>query len=67
MVMKWTESQRISILFFELANVCLGEPVLNCVSKFQVRTRKTERGTAILVCFERLGRPSLYYLAGRLW
>ena len=60
MIMKWTKSQRIFILFFELAKSCLGEPVLNCVSKFQVRTRTPERGTAILVDFERLGRPSLY-------
>ena len=30
------------------------------MSKFQVRTRNTERDTAIFVYFERLGRPSLY-------
>ena len=45
---------------FEFAKYCFGELGPNHVSKFQVRTRKNERSTAMLVCFERLGRPSLY-------
>ena len=47
-------------LFFFLAKYCFGELGPNHVSKFQVRTRNNERSTAILACFERLGRPSLY-------
>ena len=46
--------------FFEFAGYCFGGLGPNHVSKFQVRTRKNERSTAILACFERLGRPSLY-------
>ena len=45
--------------FFEFAKYCFGELDPNNVSKFQVRSRKNERSTAILACFERLGRPSL--------
>ena len=52
-------------IFFNLFLVrqekyCLSELGPNHVSKFQVRTRINERSTAILACFERLGRPSLY-------
>ena len=46
--------------FIEFVGYCFGELGPNRVSKFQVRTRKTERSRAILACFERLGRPSLF-------
>ena len=49
----------IFFFFLEFAKYCFGELGPNHVSKIQVRTRKNERSTAILDCFERLGRPSL--------
>ena len=57
------EKSTFFFFFFEFAKYCFGELGPNHVSKFQVRTRKNERSTAIFACFERLGRPSLYYFA----
>ena len=57
--MKFMKSQHF-FFFFEFVGYCFGELGPNHVSKFQVRTRKNERSTAVLACFERLGRPSLY-------
>ena len=53
------EKSTYFILVFEFAKYCFGELSPNHVSKFQVRTRKNARSTAILAGFDRLGRPSL--------
>ena len=61
-IIKRTKSQRNSFSFCAISRYCFDKCALNHLSNVQVRTSKTEWGTAIFVNSRRLGRPSLYAL-----